>query len=447
MEEKILKYKIGFISLGCPKNLTDTETMIALAEKKCTLVTNPAEADIIVVNTCGFIESAKQESIDTIIEMGQYKNGGKLKKLIVTGCLAQRYTDEILKDLPEVDAVVGTGSFYEINSVIDELENGSKVVRKDDINKDMPTGLPRVLATPKSTAYLKIADGCNNNCTYCIIPKLRGKYRSVPEKAVLEEAESLAEKGVTELILVAQDTTMYGIDLYKELRLPKLLEKLCKIGGIHWIRLQYCYPESVTDELIDVIAKEEKICKYIDIPFQHASTAVLKNMKRRSTLGKNREIIKKLREKIPGIVIRSTFITGFPGETAEDFNTLKEFVCESEFERLGVFAYSPEEGTKAAEMENQIDEETKIARKDEIMELQSRISLEKNKEKIGREITVLCEEKLGENLFCGRSEADSPDVDGRVIFKGNAEEGQFVKVTVTAAEEYDLEGVMNEFTE
>ena len=442
-----MKYKIGFISLGCPKNLTDTETMIALAEKKCTLVTNPAEADIIVVNTCGFIESAKQESIDTIIEMGQYKNGGKLKKLIVTGCLAQRYTDEILKDLPEVDAVVGTGSFYEINSVIDELENGSKVVRKDDINKDMPTGLPRVLATPKSTAYLKIADGCNNNCTYCIIPKLRGKYRSVPEEAVLEEAESLAEKGVTELILVAQDTTMYGIDLYKELRLPKLLEKLCKIGGIRWIRLQYCYPESVTDELIDVIAKEEKICKYIDIPFQHASTAVLKNMKRRSTLGKNREIIKKLREKIPGIVIRSTFITGFPGETAEDFNTLKEFVCESEFERLGVFAYSPEEGTKAAEMENQIDEETKNARKDEIMELQSRISLEKNKGKIGREITVLCEEKLGENLFCGRSEADSPDVDGRVVFKGNAEEGQFVKVTVTAAEEYDLEGVMNEFTE
>ena len=442
-----MKYKIGFISLGCPKNLTDTETMIALAEKKCTLVTNPAEADIIVVNTCGFIESAKQESIDTIIEMGQYKNGGKLKKLIVTGCLAQRYTDEILKDLPEVDAVVGTGSFYEINSVIDELENGSKVVRKDDINKDMPTGLPRVLATPKSTAYLKIADGCNNNCTYCIIPKLRGKYRSVPEKAVLEEAESLAEKGVTELILVAQDTTMYGIDLYKELRLPKLLEKLCKIGGIRWIRLQYCYPESVTDELIDVIAKEEKICKYIDIPFQHASTAVLKNMKRRSTLGKNREIIKKLREKIPGIVIRSTFITGFPGETAEDFNTLKEFVCESEFERLGVFAYSPEEGTKAAEMENQIDEETKNARKDEIMELQSRISLEKNKEKIGREITVLCEEKLGENLFCGRSEADSPDVDGRVVFKGNAEEGQFVQVTVTAAEEYDLEGVMNQFTE
>ncbi len=447
MEEKILKYKIGFISLGCPKNLTDTETMIALAEKKCTLVTNPSEADIIVVNTCGFIESAKQESIDTIIEMGQYKNGGKLKKLIVTGCLAQRYTDEILKDLPEVDAVVGTGSFYEINSVIDELENGSKVVRKDDINKDMPTGLPRVLATPKSTAYLKIADGCNNNCTYCIIPKLRGKYRSVPEEAVLEEAKSLAEKGVTELILVAQDTTMYGIDLYKELRLPKLLEKLCKIGGIRWIRLQYCYPESVTDELIDVIAKEEKICKYIDIPFQHASTAVLKNMKRRSTLGKNREIIKKLREKIPGIVIRSTFITGFPGETAEDFDTLKDFVRKSEFERLGVFAYSPEEGTKAAEMENQIDEETKNARKDEIMELQSRISLEKNKEKIGREITVLCEEKLGENLFCGRSEADSPDVDGRVVFKGNAEEGQFVKVTVTAAEEYDLEGVMNEFTE
>ena len=442
-----MKYKIGFVSLGCPKNLTDTETMIALAEKKCILVTNPEEADIIVVNTCGFIESAKQESIDTIIEMGQYKHGGRLKKLIVTGCLAQRYTDEILKDLPEVDAVVGTGSFYEINSVIDELENKSKVVRKDDINKDMPTGLPRVLATPKSTAYLKIADGCNNNCTYCIIPKLRGKYRSVPEEAVLKEAKTLAEKGVTELILVAQDTTMYGIDLYKELRLPKLLEKLCKISGIRWIRLQYCYPESVTDELIDIVAKEEKICKYIDIPFQHASTKVLKNMKRRSTLEKNREIIKKLREKIPGIVIRSTFITGFPGETEEDFKTLKEFVKEAEFERLGVFAYSPEEGTKAAEMENQIDENLKNRRKDEIMELQSHVSLEKNKEKIGKEITVLCEEKIGNNIFCGRSEADSPEVDGTVVFKGNAEPGQYVKITVTAAKEYDLEGVMNEFTE
>lgn len=442
-----MKYKIGFVSLGCPKNLTDTETMIALAEKKCILVTNPEEADIIVVNTCGFIESAKQESIDTIIEMGQYKHGGRLKKLIVTGCLAQRYTDEILKDLPEVDAVVGTGSFYEINSVIDELENKSKVVRKDDINKDMPTGLPRVLATPKSTAYLKIADGCNNNCTYCIIPKLRGKYRSVPEEAVLKEAKTLAEKGVTELILVAQDTTMYGIDLYKELRLPKLLEKLCKISGIRWIRLQYCYPESVTDELIDIVAKEEKICKYIDIPFQHASTKVLKNMKRRSTLEKNREIIKKLREKIPGIVIRSTFITGFPGETEEDFKTLKEFVKETEFERLGVFAYSPEEGTKAAEMENQIDENLKNRRKDEIMELQSHVSLKKNKEKIGKEITVLCEEKIGNNIFCGRSEADSPEVDGTVVFKGNAEPGQYVKITVTAAKEYDLEGVMNEFTE
>lgn len=442
-----MKYKIGFVSLGCPKNLTDTETMIALSKEKHILVTNPAEADIIVVNTCGFIESAKQESIDTIIEMGRYKENGNLKKLIVTGCLAQRYTDEILKDLPEVDAVVGTGSFYEITEVIDELEKKNKVVRKGDINKDMPQGLPRVLATPKGTAYLKIADGCNNNCTYCIIPKLRGKYRSVPEEEVLREAENLAKDGISELILVAQDTTMYGIDLYKKPSLAKLLKKLCKIDGIRWIRLQYCYPENVTDELIDTIAEEDKICKYIDIPFQHASTAVLKNMKRRSTYEKNTELIKKLREKVSGIVIRSTFITGFPGETEEDFAILKKFVKESEFERLGVFTYSPEEGTKAAEMENQIDESVKIERRDEIMELQSHISLRKNEEKIGSEITVLCEEKLGDNLFGGRSEADSPDVDGNVVFKGNAEPGQYVKITVTSAKEYDLEGVMNEFTE
>lgn len=442
-----MKYKIGFVSLGCPKNLTDTETMIALTEKNHILVTNPAEADIIVINTCGFIESAKQESIDTIIEMGQYKQNGNLKRLIVTGCLAERYTEEILRDLPEVDAVVGTGSFYEIADVVDELENNEKVVRKADINREMPIGLPRVLATPKSTAYLKIADGCNNNCTYCIIPKLRGKYRSVPEEAVLDEAKTLVKKGVLELILVAQDTTMYGIDLYKEYRLAALLKKLCKIDGLRRIRLQYCYPENVTDELIDTIAEEDKICKYIDIPFQHASTAVLKNMKRRSTYEKNCELLKKLRAKIPGITVRSTFITGFPGETDDDFAILKKFVEDYKFERLGVFAYSPEKGTKAAEMENQIDDETKEKRKDEIMELQSRISLEKNKEKIGTEIIVLCEEKIGENMYVGRSDADSPDVDGSVVFTGTAEPGRYVKVTVTAAKEYDLEGVANEFAE
>lgn len=442
-----MKYKIGFVSLGCPKNLTDTEIMIALTEKNHILVTNPAEADIIVINTCGFIESAKRESIDTIIEMGQYKQSGTLKKLIVTGCLAERYTEEILKELPEVDAVVGTGSFYEIAEVIAELENNGKVVRKGDINGEIPTGLPRTLATPKSTAYLKIADGCNNNCTYCIIPKLRGKYRSVPENAILEEAEMLAKKGVSEIILVAQDTTMYGMDLYKKHSLSGLLEKLCKIDGIRWIRLQYCYPENVTDELINTIAAEEKICKYIDIPFQHASTAVLKNMKRRSTYEKNCGLVKKLREKIPGIVIRSTFITGFPGETEEDFAILRDFVKECEFERLGVFAYSPEEGTKAAEMENQIDDTVKNLRRNEIMELQNRISLKKNKEKIGSEITVLCEEKIGENIYAGRSGADSPEVDGSVVFKGKAEPGEYVTVTVTAAQDYDLEGVMNEFAE
>ena len=441
LEVVILKYKIGFVSLGCPKNLTDTETMAGLLKESCEIVTDPKEADIIIVNTCGFIESAKEESINTIIEMGQYKENGRLKKLIATGCLAQRYTEEILEQLPEVDAVVGTGSYYEIKQIIEELENGGKVVRKNDIDADIPDNLPRSKATARYTAYLKIADGCDNKCTYCIIPKLRGKYRSRTVENIINEATRLAAEGTTELILIAQDTTVYGTDLYKEYMLPFLVQKLSEIEGIKWIRLHYCYPESVTDELINVIAENDKVCKYIDIPFQHASDAVLKRMGRKSTYEKNIELIKKLRERVPGIIIRSTFIVGFPGETKSDFNILKKFIMESEIDRAGVFEYSPEEDTPAAKMKDQIPEEVKTARKNELMALQSRIAYANNKKKIGSKILVLCEEKANENIYIGRSEGDSPEIDNKIIFKGkNVNIGEYIYVRITSAAEYDLEG-------
>ncbi len=443
-----MKYKVGFVSLGCPKNLTDTETMAGILAGKCEIIADPSEADIIIVNTCGFIESAKEESINTIIEMGQYKEDGQLKKLVVTGCLAQRYTEEILSDLPEVDAVVGTGSYYEIAEIIDELESGEKVVRKNNIDAEIPENLPRKTATLPHTAYLKIADGCNNKCTYCIIPKLRGKYRSRTIENIVNEAKILAERGASELILIAQDTTMYGIDLYKKLMLPELIRKISEIDGIKWIRLHYCYPEIVTDELISEMAENDKVCKYIDIPFQHASDDVLKRMGRKSTYQKCRELIKKLREKMPDITIRSTFITGFPGETKQDFNILKDFILESEFERVGIFEFSPEEDTPAAEMDGQIDGEIKKARRNELMALQSRISLRKNKSKIGKELLVLCEEELEPGIYEGRSGGDSPEIDNKIIFKGkNIHAGEYIYVRITSVTEYDLEGEAVEYSE
>lgn len=441
-----MKSKIGFVSLGCPKNLTVTETMIGLLAPEYEIVTNPADADIIIVNTCGFIESAKQESIETIIEMGQYKDGGNLKKLIVTGCLAERYTEDILEQLPEVDAVVGTGSYFEIKKIIDNATHGERVTHKNDINTVAPENLPRVISTGGASAYLAIADGCNNHCTYCVIPSLRGKYRSRKMEDILAEARSLAEKGYKELIVIAQDTTMYGIDLYKEKRLAALVRELDKIDGIEWIRLHYCYPESVTDELIEVMANSKKVCKYIDIPFQHASDSVLKRMGRRGKEADYRALVEKLRIAMPDITIRSTFITGFPGETAEDFETLMKFVNDTELDKIGVFAYSREEGTPAAEMEDQIDEEVKEARRDALMALGQEISLDRNKGKIGRTIKVLAEDQIKRNIFAGRSEGDSPDVDGMVIFKSkNAKIGEFADVKITKASEYDLEGTADEY--
>ncbi len=445
-EENVLKNKIGFVSLGCPKNLTVTETMIGCLTPEYEIVTNPADADIIIVNTCGFIESAKQESIETIIEMGQYKDGGSLKKLIVTGCLAERYTEDILNELPEVDAVVGTGSYFEIKKIIDDAVAGERVTHKNDINTIAPENLPRVISTGGASAYLAIADGCNNHCTYCVIPSLRGKYRSRKMEDILAEAKGLAAKGYKELIVIAQDTTMYGIDIYGEKRLAKLVAELDKIDGIQWIRLHYCYPESVADELIEVMANSKKVCKYIDIPFQHASDRVLKRMGRRGKESDYRALVTKLRTAMPDITIRSTFITGFPGETAEDFETLMRFVNDTELDKIGVFAYSREEGTPAAEMEDQIDEEVKEARRDALMALGQEISLEKNKSKIGRTIKVLVEEQIKKNTFAGRSEGDSPDVDGMVIFKSKcAKIGEFADVVITKASEYDLEGTADEY--
>ena len=444
-----MKYKIGFVSLGCPKNLTDTETMIGLLKNEYILETNPENADIIIVNTCGFIESAKQESIDTIIEMGQYKQTGNLKKLIVTGCLAQRYSAEILEQLPEVDAVAGTASFIDIKTVLDEAFNGEKRIFMRDINEAVPENLPRVLATPHYAAYLKIADGCNNKCTYCVIPQIRGKYRSRTIESIVDEAKKLAADGVREIILIAQDTTYYGVDLYKKKMLAPLLQELEKIDGLRWIRVHYCYPEMIDDDLIDVFANSKKICPYIDIPFQHASDGVLKKMARRSSFEKNCRLIDTLREKVENIYIRSSFIVGFPGETEEDFGILKEFIKKARLDRLGVFTYSPEEGTIAAEMDSQIDEEVKQARRDEIMEIQKQISKEKCDEKIGTVIEVLCEGSLRKNLFAGRSKGDSPEIDGTVVFKSaqDIKPGEFVKIKVTKAYNYDLEGDFVEYCE
>ena len=438
-----MKCKIGFVSLGCPKNLTDTETMIGLLQDDCEIVQDPAQAQIIVVNTCGFIESAKQESIDTILEMAQYKTKGNLQKLVVTGCLAQRYSKEILEQMGEVDAIVGTGSYGEIKEVVQAVLEGQRPVVMADINAPVPEGLPRRLATPQYTAYLKIADGCDNHCTYCIIPKLRGKYRSRRLEDIVKEARDLAAQGVTEVILIAQDTSRYGMDLYGRLMLPQLLRQLEKIEEIVWIRIHYCYPEMVTDEFIEEMARNPKVCHYIDIPFQHASDHVLQRMARRVKNEENRALVRRLREKIPDITIRSTFITGFPGETTEDFAQLKAFVQDMEFDRVGVFAFSEEEGTPAEKMDGKVPEEVKQARKNEVMQLQQKISLDKNRKKIGKTVQVLCEgsESSG-RYYIGRTAGDSPEIDCCVLFEGKpTKPGEYVMVQIQQAKEYELLGI------
>ncbi len=436
-------YSIGIVSLGCAKNQTDAETMLGiLAEDGFTITADSADADIIIVNTCGFIESAKRESIDAILEMAEYKNG-KCKLLIATGCLAERYSGEMLKELPEVDAVVGTGDYDKIAEVIRAAVNGEKPVISGHINRSVPERLPRILSTPPYTAYLKIADGCDNNCTYCAIPMIRGHYRSRRMEDIVEEAETLAESGVKELILIAQDTSRYGTDIYGESCLDRLLERLVEVQGIEWIRVHYLYPEAITERLIDIMAKYDKICNYIDMPVQHGDDYILRRMARRTTRGQIMSKIDMIREKMPNCTIRTSIIVGFPGETEEHFNSLYEFVKEARFDRMGVFTYSAEEDTPAASFPDQIDESVKEERYASLMTLQQGISLELNKGKIGSIIEVISEGYDEESfLFYGRSRGDSIDVDGRVYFATEEEisEGDILRVRIVDADEYDLTG-------
>ncbi|HJB87257.1 MAG TPA: 30S ribosomal protein S12 methylthiotransferase RimO [Candidatus Dorea faecigallinarum] len=433
-----------FISLGCDKNLVDSEVMLGLLAKEgYQMVDDEQEADVIVINTCCFIHDAKEESIQTILEMAQYKEEGRLKALIVTGCLAQRYQQEILDEIPEVDAVLGTTAYTEIARAIEEALEGKGKVTTEDLNALPLTDPHRIVTTGGHYAYLKIAEGCGKHCTYCIIPKLRGDYRSVPMERLIAEAKDLAEQGVRELILVAQETTLYGKDLYGEKSLYRLLKELCRIDGIRWIRILYCYPEEIDDPLIQVIKEEKKICHYLDLPIQHASDEVLRRMGRRTSKEQLKAVIGKLREEIPDICLRTTLITGFPGETKEQHEELMEFVDEMEFDRLGVFTYSPEEDTPAAEMPDQIPEEIKEERQAELMELQQDIAFDAAENMIGKEVLVMIEGKVAdENAYVGRTYKDAPGVDG-LIFINTEEElmsGDFAKVKVTGALEYDLIG-------
>ena len=435
---------ILFISLGCDKNLVDSEVMLGLLDKKgYQIVDSEEDADIIVVNTCCFIHDAKEESIQTILEMAEYKKEGKLKALIVTGCLAQRYQQEIIDEIPEVDAVLGTTSYDHIVEAVEEALAGNGHVVLEDVDALPDVKEKRLVTTGGHYAYMKIAEGCDKHCTYCIIPKLRGNYRRVPMEKLLAEAKDLADQGVKELILVAQETTVYGKDLYGEKSLHKLLRELCKISGIQWIRILYCYPEEIYDELIQTIKEENKVCHYLDLPIQHASDAVLKRMGRRTSKAQLVEIIEKLRKEIPDISLRTTLITGFPGETQEQHEELKDFVDEMEFDRLGVFTYSPEEDTPAATMTEQIPEEVKEDRQAELMELQQEIAFDLAEDMVGREVLVMIEGKVAdENAYVGRTYKDAPNVDGLIFINTDEElmSGDFARVRVTGALEYDLIG-------
>lgn len=460
--------KIYLVSLGCDKNLVDSEIMLGLLSKEGYMITNElSEADYAIVNSCCFIGDAKEESINTIIEIGELKKEGKLKGLIVTGCLAQRYQSMITDELPEADAVIGTTAYDNIVSAIAEIKakNGlpDKSLFIEDLERLAGGEEHRLVPAGEISSYIKIAEGCNKRCTYCIIPYIRGNYRSIPMETILKEAEELAKQGTKELLLVAQETTLYGIDIYGKKALPELVHELSKISGIEWIRLLYCYPEEITDEIIEAIKNEKKVCHYIDLPIQHSSDAILRRMARKTNQAELRERIAKLRKEIPDITLRTTLITGFPGETEEDFKELYNFVDEMEFDRLGVFTYSAEEGTPAAEMDGQVDEEVKIARRNEIMELQQEISAEKAEGRIGKVYEVLVEGTVpvdsvngeafasimevnedGKKVYIGRTYMDAPDVDGQVFFESDYEimSGELVEVEIIASDEYDLFGVL-----
>lgn len=435
---------ILFVSLGCDKNLVDSEVMLGmLKERGYTFTDDQTQADAAVVNTCCFINDAKEESIQTILELAELKKTGQLKALVVAGCLAQRYQEEIQKEIEEVDAIIGTTALEKVVETLDEVLAGKGENHLEALDKAPLGGKERVLTTGGYFSYLKIAEGCNKHCTYCIIPKVRGEYRSVPMELLLDEARQLAGKGIKELILVAQETTLYGMDLYGEKKLPELLDRLCEIEGLIWIRIMYCYPEEITQELIDVMKRQPKICHYLDIPIQSGSDRILKLMGRRTDTAQIEALVDHLREEIPDICIRTTFITGFPTETEEDFTETMEFINRMEFDRLGAFTYSPEEGTPAAGMDGQVEEEIKLRRQQEMMELQQEIAFEAAENMKGRELTVMIEGKLAEeDVYVARTYKDAPSVDGYLFVNTDWSlmSGDFVKVRVTGANEYDLIG-------
>ena len=439
-----MNYKIGMISLGCPKNQVDAEHMLALMDAEGWEIVDYVDGcDAVIVNTCGFIDDAKKEAIENILDMVELKKEGVISKIIVTGCLAQRYKDEIVKEIPEVDAVIGIGANGDIIKTVEEVMSGVDTIENYPPQCELPLEGQRILTTPQYWAYLKIGEGCSNRCTYCTIPSIRGNMRSRSMENVIDEAKQLAESGVKELILIAQDTTSYGLDLYGELKLPELLNELCKIDSIEWIRLLYCYPDRITDELIETMKNQEKVVNYIDLPLQHADDKILKAMNRRGDQALIRNVISNLRTEIPDVVIRTTFIVGFPGEGEEEFETLAEFVNEIEFDRLGVFTFSPQEGTPAFDMEDQVDEDIKTRRGEVIMQDQYSIMEEKNNEKIGKTYKVVVEDYDGySDSYTGRTYMDAPEIDGLVKFTSHKDLdiGDFVDVEIFDVEDYDLIG-------
>ena len=439
-----MNYKVGMISLGCPKNQVDAEHMLALMDAEGWEIVDYVDGcDVVIVNTCGFIDDAKKEAIENILDMVELKKEGVISKIIVTGCLAQRYKEEIVKEIPEVDAVIGIGANGDIIKTVEEVMSGVDTIESYPPQCELPLEGQRILTTPQYWAYLKIGEGCSNRCTYCTIPSIRGNMRSRSMENVIDEAKQLAELGVKELILIAQDTTSYGLDLYGELKLPELLNELCKIDSIEWIRLLYCYPDRITDELIETMKNQDKVVNYIDLPLQHANDKILKAMNRRGDQALIREVISKLRAEIPDVVIRTTFIVGFPGEGEAEFETLAEFVNEIEFDRLGVFTFSPQEGTPAFDMEDQVDDDVKTRRGEVIMQDQYSIMEEKNNEKIGKTYKVVVEDYDGySDSYTGRTYMDAPEIDGLVKFTSHKDLdiGDFVDVEIFDVEDYDLIG-------
>lgn len=436
-------YRVGMISLGCPKNQVDAERMLAQLDKNEFQIADCYDGvDAVIINTCGFIDAAKQEAIENILDMAQLKEDGTVKKIIVTGCLAQRYQKEIFDEIPEVDAVIGLGANEGIAETVKRVMEGENVYEMPD-NELLPLVGERLLTTPEHWAYLKIADGCSNRCTYCSIPSIRGNYRSVEFETLIEEAKALAAAGTKEIILIAQDTTNYGFDLYGKIRLPELLDALCEIDGIEWIRMLYCYPDKITDELLDTMARQPKVLNYIDLPLQHADDNILKAMNRRGDSAYIRETVNKIREKLPDAVIRTTFIVGFPGEGEEEFENLAEFVNEMEFDRLGCFAFSPQEGTPAFDMENQVEEDVKVRRGEIIMQDQLEIVTLKNQSRIGKTYRVIVEDYDSySDSYSGRTYMDAPEIDGAISFTTNKnyENGDFADVIIIGVNDYDLIG-------